>query len=354
MASQPTSASSSAAWVPKLAESKAERTRQLLYVLVMQGIGAALISGGINFGVSVAMYLRQSDITMWILAKNTIAGDMGVTVLIQVTVTFIITSSLIRGDLRSGLAIPLREPWPPAPASTSAAQGSAKLSPATRYEDVRHRSTFQMLKHNVETFYIVTEQNHIFQAGLSLKERFWRLFRTALQGFILSCCVFPWFWGIAIAILAPIYSSKNMGHTWIPMVIKGVYGALLGLVTNPLIALMNLGAHDVAGRITDPEAAQAIKQSEMRQSESAGDLERASGPASAAGDTSAVTASPVAPVHRNDIEDNDAEARPRQSYSSAVLSPSQSRMTLDRTSSNAHEDYQSATDVPVGPSDPEP
>ncbi|KAE8215817.1 hypothetical protein CF327_g928 [Tilletia walkeri] len=337
MGSSPSSSPSSrSSWTPQFAGSKAQRTRQILYLLVMQGLGAALISGGINFAVSVGMYLHQSDITMWILAKNTIAGDLGVTILIQVTITFIITSSLIRTDLRSGLAIPLRQPWPPAPPSTSAAQGSANLPPATRYEDTQHRSKFQLLKHNIETFYMVTQQNHIFQSGLSFREHFWRLLRTALQGFILACCVFPWFWGIAIAILAPIYSSKNMGHTWIPMVIKGVYGALLGLVTNPLIALMNLGAHDVAGQ---------------QQSSEAADVEKTS---PTLGNTSVSSGMHAVPEEdeEQELEREEAVQRMPRSSTGGVLSPSDSRMTLDRVSSNAHEDFESAVDVPVGSSAP--
>ncbi|KAK0551385.1 hypothetical protein OC861_005993 [Tilletia horrida] len=368
----PASASSpSSPWIPKFASSKAQRVRQILYLTVMHGLGAALISGGINFGVSVAMYLRQSDITMWILAKNTVAGDMGVTVLIQVTVTFIITSTLIRGDLKSGLAIPLQQPWPPAPASTAQAEGSANLSPATPYTQSQHRSPLQLLKHNVETFYIITQQNFITQGGISVKERFWRLFRTALQGFILACCVFPWFWGIAIAILAPIYSNKQLGHTWVPMVIKGVYGALLGLITNPLIALMNLGAHDVAGQDlvhrkgatpeeergealpakdkisgeTTAVAAQSVEAPEpspvdtsVSQSTVTETREQQPAPVGIA----AAQSPPEATARRS--EEMDAVSRPRTSF---AISASDSRMTLDRESSNAHEDFESAVDVPL-------
>ncbi|CAD6899530.1 unnamed protein product [Tilletia laevis] len=333
------SSTSPSPWLPQFAGSKAKRTRQILYLLAMQGLGAAFISGGINFAVSVAMYLRASDITMWILAKNTIAGDLGVTILIQVTISFIITSSLIRGDLRSGLAIPLQQPWPPAPPSTNAAKGSANLPPSTRYEDTQHRSTFQLLKHNIETFYIVTQQNHIFQNDLSARERFFRLARTALQGFVLACCVFPWFWGIAIAILAPIYSNKQMAHTWIPMVIKGVYGALLGLVTNPLIALMNLGAHDVAGQ---QNSAAALSSAPDRSAETA-DLEKTGTPA---GHTSASSGTPRLPDEEEEQEEQEIVP---SSSSGAAFPASDSRMTIDGVSSNAHEDdFHSVSDMPIG------
>ncbi|KAL9939190.1 hypothetical protein V8E36_002003 [Tilletia maclaganii] len=328
-------AARSSPWKPQFAEVKAVRTRQLLYVFVMQGLGAALISGGINFAVSVGMYLRQSDITMWILARNTIAGDMGVTVLIQVTITFIITSSLIRGDLRSGLAIPLRAPWPPAPASTGAARGAANLPPSTKHQEAKKRSTFQMLRHNIETFYIVTQQNHIFQAGLSARERFWRLFRTAFQGLLLGCFVFPWFWGIAIAILAPIYSNKQMGGTWIPMVIKGVYGALLGLLTNPLIALMNLGAHDVAGEQPDSPCMSEVSRLEKNPEAVPANPETDSG------DTP--VASVVAPPRESHLSEDLPEVTQPRTSSVANISRSGSRLTLDLQST--HEDFHSAADV---------
>lgn len=44
-----------------------------------QTIGAAILDGAINFGIATAMYRSQEHVTLWVLAENTIAGDMGVT-----------------------------------------------------------------------------------------------------------------------------------------------------------------------------------------------------------------------------------------------------------------------------------
>ena len=69
----------------------------------MNGIGAMIISGAANFGVACAMYRTTSlPIRIWVFSENTIAGDMGVTVIIQQLITMIITSTLSRWSCRPG------------------------------------------------------------------------------------------------------------------------------------------------------------------------------------------------------------------------------------------------------------
>ena len=86
---------------------------QWWYLVFGQGIVAAVISAAINFGVAVALYRTQPTIDIWTFKRQTVAGDMGVTVIIQQIVSFIITSALVHHDLYAGPIGPLRKPWPP-------------------------------------------------------------------------------------------------------------------------------------------------------------------------------------------------------------------------------------------------
>jgi hypothetical protein len=53
--------------------------RQYFYILIIQGLVAALIDAGANFGIAYAMYHSQNIVKMWVFSENTIAGDLGVT-----------------------------------------------------------------------------------------------------------------------------------------------------------------------------------------------------------------------------------------------------------------------------------
>ncbi|KDN52287.1 hypothetical protein K437DRAFT_26939 [Tilletiaria anomala UBC 951] len=237
-------------------------TWQGWYLVLFHCIGATIISGAVNFGIACAMYRSQSDITYWVLARNTVAGDMGVTVLIQSIVTFVITSSMVHSDLTTGSVAPLSRPWPPLLhlPSTPSRRGFAFFG--TRLPlSVPEGESLPMgpLGTNCGAFkpyalwiirsaYTGSERNDLLAPGISWRQRLERLVWTAAQGLLIGVIVFPWFWGIAMAITAPIYSARNLGHTWAPQVIKLIYGGLLGLVTNPFIALMAMGAESSVKR----------------------------------------------------------------------------------------------------------
>ena len=87
-----------------------------------------------------------------------------------------------------------------------------------------------------------SERNIIFDRGLTHRHRFERVVWTALQGGWWAVITFWWYWPIAIAITAPLYDHKNMHGTWIPPIIKLLFGGIMGMITNPLMAMMALGA----------------------------------------------------------------------------------------------------------------
>lgn len=79
-------------------------------------------------------------------------------------------------------------------------------------------------------------------ARIPISHWFGRLAWTAAQGAAIGIVFgFP-LWCLAIVILGPIYGTGNMGNKWAPQVIKCVYGAIVGWVTNPVISTLALGS----------------------------------------------------------------------------------------------------------------
>lgn len=103
-----------------------------------------------------------------------------------------------------------------------------------------------------------TERNMLLARGIGVKAWFGRLLWTGLQGAGLGILLgFP-AWCLAILICGPIWKMDNMGNKWAPQAIKGIYGGLFGLYSNPIIATIALGAqseHHLLVVPVDDEAA---------------------------------------------------------------------------------------------------
>lgn len=235
-------------------------TRQGWYFIIFHIIGAIIISAAANFGVACAMYRKHSidNITMWKLKDNTIAGDMAVTILIQTTATYVITSTMVHRDIYTGLIAPLRRPWPyllhlpstPSPNGTkflgtrlpSQVPAGEKLpmGPSVTSETGPFKAFCLWF---LRFLFCGTERNDILAPAISFKQRCQRFLWTVVQGLGLSALV-VWapFWGISLCIVAPIWTGHQMAGTWVGPAIKCTYGGILALVTNPFICLIAMGA----------------------------------------------------------------------------------------------------------------
>lgn len=245
-------------WLPSIPA----RPITILYLVIGQSFVAALISGAINFGVAVALYRSQPTINIWTFDRQTVAGDMGVTVIIQQVVSFIITSSLVHNDMRApkGLVGPMRRPWPPLLHLPSTPDPQGHFLGTRRKENVCENKPSYMgraegLSRSKQYWWWLvrasltgTERNDLLAPGITLQQRLQRLLWTAAQGFALCCLTFWWYWPLAIAIVAPLYEHRELAGTWIPMIIKLLYGGVMSLLTNPAMALMAMGAESAVRR----------------------------------------------------------------------------------------------------------
>ncbi|KAK9829571.1 hypothetical protein WJX72_006547 [[Myrmecia] bisecta] len=193
--------------------------RHVLYLLILHCIGSAIICGAANFAIACAMYrTRAAGPYLWNIS-NTLAGDAGVTVIVQVILTWVIDTALVCGDVRRGIIAPL----------------SASSQPRTKNLWSRIKLCF------------LSPDMDIFAPGLTLLQRIWRLICSAIRGLILCVPVFCIWWPIAIGMLYGIGSSRSGSEVrynkWpAPELFKLVYGFTMGLVTTPVYSYTALKA----------------------------------------------------------------------------------------------------------------
>lgn len=183
---------------------------QLFYIFGLHGVGALIISGGINLAIAYAMYTRQSKpIRLWQL-PNTFAGDAAVTIIIQCIITWFVELLILRYDLSQGAVQPIgfvaqpTHPWP-------------------RF--------FFFLPHDPT-------------AEIERKPRPWSLLeiiQQALRGFSFAVVSFLILWPIFIGALTA-FGVKEGGdyyyhNKWVPQVFKLILGGVLGLLATPWMAM---------------------------------------------------------------------------------------------------------------------
>lgn len=218
-------------------------TRQKLYIIVLQMVGAAILDGAANFGIGCAMYLNAKNVRIWILKNNTVAGDMAVTIFIQGVLTFCIASGMVHVDLRKNKVSAFPYPWP------DTAWGAAKRLPPDEAQTRLGRLWRQF--HNGQGFsrglhfFSGSDVNDIFDSRLSRSQFTTRLCWSIWKGSVLSLIFFFIMWPISIAIVTPIWVDDNLGNgNFTAPLIKAVYGFVYGLLMNPVCAMIAMGSED--------------------------------------------------------------------------------------------------------------
>ncbi|KAF6832992.1 hypothetical protein CMUS01_06713 [Colletotrichum musicola] len=187
---------------------------QIFYVFGPHGIGAMVLSGGINFAIAYGMYTTQDTKTHPIRLfqlPNTLAGDAVVTLVIQTLMTWFIELALVGRDLRTGGVRPIgsvREPIRPWLRSLMLLPPLPPSKPPPR---PRRRGAYLA--------------DQLVRAGLIFVVTFFLL------------------WLPAVGILTAIGERKAGGdwdwyfqRQWAPEIFKGVFGGVLALLTTPIMA----------------------------------------------------------------------------------------------------------------------
>ncbi|KAL7949274.1 hypothetical protein V8C42DRAFT_208763 [Trichoderma barbatum] len=183
---------------------------QLFYIFGLDGIGALVLSGGINFAIAYAMYTRQKQpIRLWQL-PNTFAGDAAVTMILQCIITWFVELFIVRYDLSQGGVQPIgfipqpTRPW-------------------------------------LRLFLFLPRDP---TSEIERKPRPWSLLeiiQQALRGFSFAVVSFILLWPICMGVLTA-FGVKEEGdyiyhNKWVPQLFKLILGGVLGLLTTPWMAM---------------------------------------------------------------------------------------------------------------------
>ncbi|KJR85197.1 uncharacterized protein SPSK_09239 [Sporothrix schenckii 1099-18] len=220
---------------------------QAFYIFGIDGLGAFVLSGGINFAIGYAMYktinVEKHPIRLFQF-PNTLAGDATVTIFIQCVLTWFIELVLVNRDLRSGHIQPigfLHEPsnalvrWfllldrrPPAnDAEANKNNGDDGLR---RPLSAPHDENCRCEQHSEQ--YEIGSWKHWAVFLVS------QLIRALLAGVLMWMVLWP----VSIGILTAVGDKGADGDwwfgpsSWAPPVFKLILGGVLALLTTPPFA----------------------------------------------------------------------------------------------------------------------
>ncbi|ORY86816.1 hypothetical protein BCR37DRAFT_124130 [Protomyces lactucae-debilis] len=185
---------------------------QAFYLFVMHGLGALIISGGINFAIAYGMYANQNlvknPIRLWRF-PNTLSGDAAVTIFIQTVITWTIEGISANGDLRNG-----------------------KVQAIGFIKEPRNRF--------LRWYFFLDAEQPAQGSKRSAKQWIVFLVMQLVRALLYAILLFFIFWPITVAALtAPGISDYDgngeysYGRRWTPQVFKLLLGGLLGLFTTP-------------------------------------------------------------------------------------------------------------------------
>ncbi|KAK3945493.1 hypothetical protein QBC46DRAFT_93311 [Diplogelasinospora grovesii] len=183
---------------------------QIFYIFGLDGVGAMILSGGINFAIAYAMYTTQNTalhpIRLFQL-PNTLAGDCAVTIIIQCIITWLVELILVSRDLASGGVAPIG--FVPQPKN--------RLLRWFMFLDTTEADTPGSIG------------GWVFFLGAQIA----RAFVVA----VVSFCVL---WGPCVGILTTVGERQGgdwvYEKTWVPQVFKLILGGVLALLTTPVFA----------------------------------------------------------------------------------------------------------------------
>ncbi|KAM0194317.1 hypothetical protein ACHAPA_005223 [Fusarium lateritium] len=196
---------------------------QLFYVFGLDGVGAMVLSGGVNFALAYPMYTTQDTVKNPIRLfqlPNTLSGDAAVTIIVQCILTWFVEMGLVRYDLSKRSVQPIG--FVPQP-SHRWLRWLFFLPPGSDPSDSEEESE----KAPKDTPKAASVFNTIVQG--------------ALRGFILAVVGFFLLWPMSVGILTTL-GERDGGDwwyqdRWVPQAFKAILGGVLGLLTTPLMAL---------------------------------------------------------------------------------------------------------------------
>ncbi|KAI0096975.1 hypothetical protein GGR51DRAFT_488476 [Nemania sp. FL0031] len=180
--------------------------RQAVYIFVLDGLVAAILGAGINFGIAYGTYHTQDAVRLFIL-PNALAADAGFTLLAQFIITWVVECFIVNFHLRKGLVPPIgffREP------------------------KNRFMRWYFFLDHKQ------SKELRGFKPWIGL------ILSNALRSLILLAVFFPVVFGASIGFLTLVGTRRGADWyfdvVWASQVFKLIFGVAVGSTCTPLMA----------------------------------------------------------------------------------------------------------------------
>ncbi|EFX05250.1 hypothetical protein CMQ_3319 [Grosmannia clavigera kw1407] len=232
---------------------------QFFYIFIIDGMGAFILSGAINFAIAYAMYKTiNSDKHPIRLFQfpNTIAGDAALTVFIQCVITWFIELILVNRDIRSGHIQPIGfipEPanallrWfllldrLPATGSSGSGNNGETSGSGSGNASGGDDEIFRPLSAPHDANCRCDKHVEPYEPG-SLKHWMFFLVSQLIRALMLGVLAFLLVWGPAIGIMTAVGDHHNGdwwfdSSSWAPPIFKLIYGGVLALLTTPLFVI---------------------------------------------------------------------------------------------------------------------
>ncbi|KAG8169925.1 hypothetical protein KVR01_000670 [Diaporthe batatas] len=190
---------------------------QFLYIAGSHGIGALIISGGINFALAYAMYTTTDDpIRLWQF-PNTLAGDTAVTIIVQCLMTWMIEMFIVNRDLRKGNIQPIGF--------------------------ISEPSSTERLSRCIRWFMLLDQSKQLRKRRGSIKRKALYVLAQAVRALMVAFVSFCILFGPSVGILTAVGSKVGAGGDWVyasrwaPEIFKLVLGGVLAVMTTPFFAM---------------------------------------------------------------------------------------------------------------------
>ncbi|KAI0424054.1 hypothetical protein F5Y09DRAFT_325453 [Xylaria sp. FL1042] len=179
---------------------------QTVYLFVLDGLVAAILGAGINFGIAYGTYHTQDVVRLFVL-PNALAADAGFTLLAQFIITWIVECFIVSFHLRTGLVPPI--------------------------------GFFPEPKNKLIRWYFFLDHEQLqelkgFTPWLRL------ILLNTIRSLILLAAFFPVVFGASIGFLTLVGMHKDADWyfdvMWAPQVFKLIFGVAVGSTCTPLMA----------------------------------------------------------------------------------------------------------------------
>ncbi|KAK4219857.1 hypothetical protein QBC37DRAFT_408664 [Rhypophila decipiens] len=249
---------------------KAPTTRlnahQIFYIFILDGLGAMILSGAINFAIAYAMYTSSSPaaagtttnsvvppptttIILLFHLPNSLAGDAAVTIVLQTVITWLVEFLLVNRDLERGGVRPVGFVGIPRHGKFVRWFCFLDDGDVLLHQDLDSSSS-KKGNNNSKT---VMESEEREESTTRLKlPNFWGagwvsiIWSQIVRALVVAVVMFLLLWGPCVGILMALgRKDETIGalgdwvfeqRVWLPQVFKLILGALLALLETPAFA----------------------------------------------------------------------------------------------------------------------